>query len=188
MAKVEQTMRRYWWLSVVAGVLLILFGIAALFWPGLTLVLYILLFSILMIVWGILVIVDSFSLMKIDSTWWLELLFGVLALILGVFLAKNPDVSFGVIVILTAASFIARGLIDVLSSLFGEKRNDTTGLKIITIIAGVLGIIAGIAILNYPIASGVAFAWIAGLYAVLVGTLMVSASVIAREEVEKLRR
>lgn len=188
MAKLEKTVRRYWWMSVVSGVLLVLFGIAALFWPGLTLATYVVLFSVLMVAWGVIVIIDAFSSVKSDSLWWLELLFGILALIAGVFLVKNPEISFGTIILITAAAFIVRGVVDIVSSLFGERRKASTGMKVLAIVVGVLGIVAGIVTLNYPVATGVAFTWVAGLYALVVGTLMISASIMERDELEQLTK
>lgn len=186
MVKKESIVQRLWWMSVIAGILLILFGIAALFWPGLTLAIFVVLFSVLMVAWGIIVIVDAFSSMKYDNLWWLELVFGILALIAGVVLIKNPALSFSTIIIITAAAFIVRGLVDIVGSLFGTRRRTTSGIRAVSVVLGVLGVIAGIVTLAYPVASGVAFTWVAGLYALIVGALMVSVAVMERDEVEKL--
>ena len=53
-----------WWLGVVAGIITIFFGIAALFWPGLTLVTFVYLFSAFVLALGVVSIIKSLASIK----------------------------------------------------------------------------------------------------------------------------
>jgi len=68
-----------WWLFLLQGVAAVFFGIAAIFWPQLTLVTLVFLFSAFILVWGIAEIINGFMSIKRRDTWWLSLIFGLAA-------------------------------------------------------------------------------------------------------------
>jgi len=163
-------------LLVSEGVLAILAGIAMLFWPGLTLVFLIVIFGIYILVWGIIELIRSLLSIGKTGTWWLELIFSVLLIGLGVFLLRNTLITLALVILLVGFTFIVRGLIDLLMAFFSQDRQvkeDRTFL----IISGIIGLVAGVITLSQPIASGIAFVWIVGLYAVLSGSLLVARAV-----------
>ncbi|HAC55859.1 TPA: hypothetical protein DCF80_00010 [Candidatus Saccharibacteria bacterium] len=164
-----------WWLGVVAGIITIFFGIAALFWPGLTLVTFVYLFSAFVLALGVVSIIKSLASIKGSSgVWWLSLIFGVLAVGLGVYLVRHPNVSFETLILLVGFTFIVRGVFDVVEGIFSER---TSGSKVLFFIAGVLGVLAGVFLLTQPVAGGVAFVWILGLYALIMGPLLIAMSI-----------
>jgi len=163
-------------LLVSEGVLAILAGIAMLFWPGLTLVFLIVIFGIYILVWGIIELIRSLLSIGRSGTWWLELIFSVLLIGLGVFLLRNTLITLALVILLVGFTFIVRGIIDLLMAFFSQDRQvkeDRTFL----IISGIIGLVAGVITLSQPIASGIAFVWIVGLYAVLSGSLLVARAV-----------
>jgi len=163
-------------LLVSEGVLAILAGIAMLFWPGLTLVFLIVIFGIYILVWGIIELIRSLLSIGKNGTWWLELIFSVLLIGLGVFLLRNTLITLALVILLVGFTFIVRGIIDLLMAFFSQDRQvkeDRTFL----IISGIIGLVAGVITLSQPIASGIAFVWIVGLYAVLSGSLLVARAV-----------
>ena len=95
MAKHElsSTAKQLWGLGIGFGVVSILFGIVALFWPGLTVGLLVILFSVFILVWGVIGIIVSISSTSTDKFWWLELIFSILAIGLAVYLLRNPVVA-----------------------------------------------------------------------------------------------
>jgi len=72
---------------------------------------------------------------------------------------------------------IARGVFEVVLALL-EDYNATE--KTLLVIGGVLGVVVGIAILLQPAASGVAFVWILGLYALLTGPMWIALGIDAK--------
>lgn len=170
-----------WWLGVVTGIVTIFFGIAALFWPGLTLATFVYLFSAFILVLGLTSIIKSLvSIKSFTGTWWFSLMFGILALGLGVYLVRHPSVSFETLILLVGFTFIVRGVFDVMEGIFGGR---SAGANVLFFIAGILGVLAGIFMLNQPVAGGVAFVWILGLYALVTGPLLIAMSVKEHNEV-----
>lgn len=166
--------RQLWGLGIATGVVAILFGILALFWPGMTVGLLIVMFGVFVLVWGIVGLIVSLARVGTDKFWWLELVFSLLAIGLAVYLLRNPAVAAGVFVLLFGLTFLVRGIVDLLEGLFDTNR--TSGNRALAMVLGGLGVVAGIITLNYPISAGLAVVWIIGLYAVLYGSLLIAFS------------
>lgn len=175
--------KQLWGLGIAFGVVSILFGILALFWPGLTVALPILLFGVFVLVWGIVGLITSISSMSTDKFWWLELIFSLLAIGLAVYLLRNPEVAAEIFVLFIGLTFLVRGVVDILEGLFDGQR--TGGNRVLAIVLGALGIIAGIITLTYPVTAGLAVVWIIGLYAVLYGALLIAFSFRAQAELKR---
>lgn len=173
--KVIESETDFWWMGVLSGILTMLFGVAALFWPGLTLVTFVYLFSAYVLVWGVISIVRGLiDLTSEVAMWWLALIFGFLAVGVGVYLVRNPLTSFVTLVLLVGFTFIIRGVVDIIAGFSGDR--SSTG-RVLCFIAGGLGVAAGVFMLTQPASAGVAFVWILGLYALLVGPLLIALSV-----------
>jgi len=175
--------KQLWGLAIGQGVLAILFGIVALFWPGLTVALLIVFFSIFILIWGIVGIITSLSTIGKEKFWWLELIFSLLALGLAVYMLRNPAATAGIFVFFFGITFLVRGVVDILQGLFDGNRTGTD--RIFHAIVGVIGIIAGIITLAHPVSAGVAIVWVIGLYAVLYGSMLIAFSFKAQNELKK---
>jgi uncharacterized membrane protein HdeD (DUF308 family) len=79
--------------------------------------------------------------------WWLVLIQGIVTLILGLFLLYRPYGTMLVLVTFLGAYWFVSGIIGLIS-LFWDRSN--MGLKLLF---GILGLIAGLAILSYPLYS-----------------------------------
>ena len=181
---VEETVHELWWLTLLQGILAVFFGIAAIFWPGLTLVALVYLFSAFVLAWGIIEIVRGFLGIGKRGAWWLTLLFGVAGLGVGIYLVRHPKVTFGTFIVVIGLLLIARGIIDIVG-VFVDRQNAHN--KVLWAIVGVAALLAGILVLVQPVAGGVAFVWILGLYALVYGALTISLSIQARELLSEMR-
>ena len=164
-----------WGVVLFRGIAALLFGIAAVFWPGITLVTLVYLFSAYVLASGLITLVSS--LVSSDETWTSRLLLMVVAVIeigVGVYLLRHPTVTFATLILLIGFVLIIRGVIDVVGGLFVSGISATH--KLITIAGGALAAIVGVVMLFQPAASGVAFVWILGLYALIVGPLLIALS------------
>ncbi len=174
-----------WWLGVVQGIVTLLFGIAALFWPGLTLVTLVYLFSAYVLVWGVVEIVRSLTGMQgVMGTWWLNLIFGIVGLGVGVYLVRHPNVTFATLVLLIGFVLIIRGVFDIVASLFVHM---SATAKVMAMIAGIVAVLAGIFVLRQPVTGGVAFVWILGLFSLIMGPLTIALAVDERNMLEESR-
>ncbi len=175
--------KQLWGLGIAFGVVSILFGILALFWPEPTVALMISLFGVFVLVWGVVGLITSLASMSTDKFWWLELIFSLLAVGLAVYLLRNPVEAALIFVFFFGITFLVRGVIDIIEGLFdGKQKGDR---RVLSIVLGVIGILAGIITLSQPVTAGVAIIWIIGLYAVLYGSLLIAFAFRAQAELQK---
>lgn len=175
--------KQLWGLGIAFGVVSILFGVLALFWPGLTVALLILFFGVFVLVWGVIGLITSLSSMSTDKFWWLELIFSLLAVGLAVYLLRNPVEAATIFIFYIGITFLVRGVIDIVEGLFDGRRKGNQ--RVLSIVLGLVGIIAGIIVLSNPVTAGVAIVWIVGLYAVLYGSILIAFAFRAQAELEK---
>jgi uncharacterized membrane protein HdeD (DUF308 family) len=166
--------RSLWWMITLEGTIALLFGLAAIFWPGLTLVALVYVFSAYVLISGIVSIV--FSLASIgNSAWFFRLIVGLVELGVGVYLVRHPGVSAATAILLIGFTLIFRGVLGLVYAFSSD-----TGNRILGVIGGILAVIAGIVILLNPASGGVAFVWVLGLYALIVGPLLIVAGMEAK--------
>jgi len=168
-----RAMRAHWWALTLRGILAVIFGIAAVFWPGITLVTLLYIFSAWILIDGVVCIVTGIAEIGRHQLGFLTLVVGLLELGVGVYLLRHPHVTFATLILLIGFLLIVGGVMGVVSAL--SSRDSATG-KTMSIIIGVAAVLAGILTLFQPAASGVAFVWILGLYALITGPLMIALS------------
>ena len=159
-------------LIVAQGVMAILFGIAALFWPDTTVRVFAVLFGAFVLVWGITLLIKGLFNMPKRHLWWLELIFGVLILGLGVFLVRNPGVTLAWLILMVGFTFIARGIVDVIEAFF-SKDKAVKNSRWVYLLSGLVSFVAGIIVLLHPVTSGLAFIWVVGLYTIIEGVILI---------------
>lgn len=178
-----KTINELWWLLLIQGIVAVFFGLASIFWPGLTLTALVYLFSAFVLAWGIVEIIYGFLGVGRRHSWWLTLVFGIAGLGAGIYLVRHPQVSFTALILIIGLLLIGRGILDIVS-IFLEKQGSTH--KALSAIIGVAAVGAGIIILFQPVSGGVAFVWVLGLYAFIYGALTIALAIQAREALSAL--
>lgn len=170
----ESSLKDMWGALAVRGMAAIAFGIAAVFWPQITLVTLVYLFGAYILVSGIVNLIVGLTNLKDENSIWTRVLVLLVALLevgIGVYLLRHPLVTFATLILLIALALIIRGLFDIFTGIFGEGGASYRTLMVIGgLVAGAVGVI----LLFQPAASGVAFVWVLGLYALITGPLMVA--------------
>ena len=161
------------WVLAVQGIVSLLFGIAAIFWPGLTLGTLVLLFSAYIVVMGVVSIYYGVTGISKRQGWIWTLLVGFLELAVGVYLVRNPNVVFSTLILLIGFILIARGIFDTVTAFTDDMASSA---RVMRVIVGLLAFIAGIVVLRYPVSSGVGFVWVLGLFALISGPIMIGLS------------
>lgn len=177
--------RDLWWIGVVEGSIAVLFGIAAVFWPGLTLVTLVYLFGAYVLVWSVLEMLKGVMSVGKSNHWFLTLIFGLFGLGVGVYLVRHPAVTFTTLVLLIGFVLIVRGLVNIISP-FLERGADATS-KVLSVIAGIVALVVGIIVLREPVSGGVAFVWILGLFALIFGPITIASAFDMRKALESKR-
>ncbi len=166
--KVEEYVEDLWWLFVLQGIATLVFGVTALFLPGLTLATLVILFAVYAVVLGVIELVHGFSSIGKNGSWWFSLLIGLVLAGIGIYLIRNPLTALGVFIILVGAMVLARGVFDLVVAAFFTRRTDSRWLWAIS---GALGVVAGVILWSNPVSGGIAFVWVLGLYALVAGSI-----------------
>jgi uncharacterized membrane protein HdeD (DUF308 family) len=162
-----------WWAFVLGGVATLIFGVAAVFWPGITLLVLLYLFSAYVLVSGVVDAMAGLSVLDTAETWFLPVILGAFELGVGVYLLRHTTLKFGTFIALIGFTLIARGVIEAVVAYF----NSAAAMKVraLSYLSGLVSLVAGIVILFAKQSGGVTFVWLLGTYALVVGILQISA-------------
>jgi uncharacterized membrane protein HdeD (DUF308 family) len=154
------------WLAV-RGVIAIGFGVAALIWPGVTILALALLFGAYVLIDGIGMLIDAFRGHRSGGQRAAYAIAGLLGVIAGLVTLVWPGITALVLVILVGAWAVVTGVLGVLAA---TRIPGSWPL----IVLGVLSIVAGVLILFRPRAGAFAIAAVIGIYAIIAGVLMLA--------------
>jgi len=176
-ASVLERLSEHWGWLLLLGVITVVAGIAALAWPGLTLLVVAVLFGAQLIVMGIFRFVSAFA--SDDVTGGnrvLLALLGVLSLFIGLYAVRHVLISLLALALLLGIYWIISGTMELYMALAhrGLKNRGWTGVM------GVLGVLAGLIVLVYPAISLLTLAIVLGIWLIVRGVMEVSLAFNAR--------
>ncbi|MEJ2286392.1 MAG: HdeD family acid-resistance protein [Desulfobacterales bacterium] len=160
---------KYWWTFVIRGLLAIAFGLIALVWPGITLIVLVFLFGFYAILEGILSIIAAVINRGMRS-WWVLLLEGLASLIVGCAAFIWPGLTAVVLLIFIAIWAILTGLLEIWAAV--QLRKEIRGEWILAL-TGIISILIGIILFTNPGAGALAVVWMIGIYAAIFGALLI---------------
>ena len=161
---------RNWWLVALRGLAALAFGILTLVYPALSLTLLVLLFGAYAFVDGVFIIFSAIA-RRGERHWVALLVSGILAVGIGVLTFVMPQVTALALVLLMAAWAVVTGLGQIVAGV--RLRKLITG-EWLLILAGVLSVIFGAMLAVFPGAGALAVALWIGLYAAVLGILLIA--------------
>ena len=164
-----QDLADHWGLVAAMGVASIVLGLLAMFYPGVTIVTIGIFFAAWLFVSGAYEVVTSFTRDGDTGGRVLHALIGVLAVIVGFALLRTPFQSVEVFIFVLGIFWLIQGIMTFIAA-FAVKQGRNWRL-----FSGILGILAGIIILVYPITSAVTLAFIGGIWLLILGVTQVIA-------------
>ncbi|ALL68757.1 putative membrane protein [Paraburkholderia caribensis MBA4] len=173
----DELLGRAWWMLILRGTVALLFGTLALFWPGLTLLLLIALFSVYALASGVVAIVAAIRYRATHGSWWVPLLLGICSVGAGVIAALVPGITALVLVAVIGANAIITGVLDLIAATRLHRRLRNAWMLVVT---GVLSVLFGIFVLLFPGAGALALVWLIAVYALFTGALLVVIGITAR--------
>jgi len=162
-----------WWVLLVRGIAAILFGLAAMVWPGLTIGALILMFGAFAIVDGVGALFAAFAHRGEAQYWWATALEGVVGILLGILVMVWPGISAIALLFWIAAWAIVTGVFEVVSAI--QLRKEISG-EFWLILSGVLSILFGIFAFIRPGAGALAVIWVIAIYAIVFGITLIMLS------------
>jgi len=156
-----------WWLLLLRGIAAVVFGVLAIFWPGVTLLALAYLFAAYALVDGICalgaaVFGHTGSMMP---RWWLAFV-GVIGILAGLLAFAWPGLTAFVLLLLIASWAIVIGVLEVVGAIYLRKEIEGEWWLIIS---GLLSVAFGVILFVQPGAGALALIWVIGIYAILAG-------------------
>lgn len=158
-----------WWVLAVRGLVALLFGLASLLWPGMTLLGFLLLFAAYALTGGIVSVIGALRHRKSDSEWWMLLLIGLVGIGAGAIAVLHPGLTVLVLLLLIGANALVTGVLDIAAAIRLRRVIHDEWLMILN---GAAAVLFGVLMFLFPAVGGVALVWMIGTYAVVTGALM----------------
>jgi uncharacterized membrane protein HdeD (DUF308 family) len=173
---------QYWWAMVAQGVLSVVIGMLAIFYPGPALLAAALVFGAYAFVDGVLLLISAFAGRRgrRPGGGWIGL--GILGVAVGALTFSSPMSTVLALVYALAAWSIARGILQIAAAVELRRVIENEWLLITT---GFISISYGILVLLLPLAGIVAMAWMFGVYSVASGVLLISLGLSFKPRVSK---
>jgi uncharacterized membrane protein HdeD (DUF308 family) len=160
-----------WWKLLLRGIVAIVFGVVAFYWPGATLL-------SLAYVWGIYALADGMLALwaaisgdgaDTSSRWWLAFV-GITGIAAGLATFFWPGITALALLMLIAAWAIVTGVMQIWGAI--QLRREIDG-EWLLILSGLLSIVFGIFLFAQPDAGALAVVYTIGIFAILIGCLYV---------------
>lgn len=162
----EISIYKNWWLLAIKGILVTIFGIAAVFFPGVTLATLMIYFGILIVASGLFLLIGAFSHIK-DNKHWANWLFeGVLDIIIGIIIIIYPQLTIDLFIIIVGIWAVTVGFTQLFSALRAHKTGRARWLMLLN---ALIVVIFGIVLFLNPTESSAALTMLVGVFAIVFG-------------------
>jgi uncharacterized membrane protein HdeD (DUF308 family) len=162
---------RAWGWVLAFGIITLLTGLAALVWPGRTLIVVAVLFGIQLIVMGIFRFVAAFASDDLTGgTRVLLALLGVLSLIIGLYAVRHVLITLLALALLLGIFWVVSGTVELFTAL-SHRGMQGRGW---TAFMGILSIVSGIIVLAYPGISLLVLAVVLSIWLLVFGAMQIT--------------
>jgi uncharacterized membrane protein HdeD (DUF308 family) len=162
----------HWWIPVVRGVCAIIFGLAAIAWPGETLFALMVIFGGFCFVDGAIALAAAIRFASAHERWVVLSIEGLLGVLVGVVALMSPGIVGFFFIKFVAVWAIFSGALELVAA-FRVRRSLADELFLLS--SGVLSVVLGLVVAFLPADIGLlAWIWAIGLYAILFGALTIA--------------
>ena len=175
---------RHWIWRLAFGILTLLAGVAAVAWPGPTVIAIAVLFGIQLVIVGIFQFVSAFA--GGDQSGGVRVLsavLGLFAFIIGLYAIRHVLVSVVALALLLGIFWVVNGFTEIFNALAhrDSPHRGWTGFM------GVLSILAGIVVLAYPGISLITLALVLGVWLIIYGVMEIAMAFRVRSAVGRVQ-
>lgn len=168
-----------WWLLALGGVAAIVLGVLTAAWPGITVVVLMVLFGVLAFVHGVFAVGGSLLNREAYKHWWLMLLGGLASIVVGILVFAWPGITALVLLYLIAAWALLIGIVSIIIAIRMRKEIKSAWMPILI---GIISVAFGIVAFAWPIAGALTIVWLIALFAISFGILLLALAHMARSE------
>jgi uncharacterized membrane protein HdeD (DUF308 family) len=165
---------RSWRVILVWGLVTLVAGIATIAWPGRTIVVVAVLVGIQFFVSGVVRLMGAFSLAGEGHRSW-DVIVGLGSVVVGILCLKDVFQTIAALTLIIGVMWVVQGIAEFFVGVAGLTRH-----RGLTTLMGILGFVAGVVVLTYPITSVLALAWVLGVWLTAYGIMQIAAAVAVR--------
>jgi uncharacterized membrane protein HdeD (DUF308 family) len=161
---------RSWWVLLVLGLVTLVAGIGTIVWPGRTIVVVAILIGIQFLVSGVVRLVGAFALEGEGHRAW-DVIVGLGSVVVGILCLRDVFQTIAALTLIIGIMWVVQGIAEFFGGVAGLSRH-----RGLTILMGILGFVAGVVVLAYPITSVLALAWVLGVWLTAYGIMQIAAA------------
>ena len=165
---------RSWWMILAWGAVTLIAGVGTIVWPGRTIVVVAILIGIQFFVSGILRLISAFAFEGEGHRAW-DVLVGLASVVVGILCLKDVFQTIAALSLIVGILWVVQGISEFFAGVAGLSMH-----RGLTILMGILGFVAGVVVLTYPITSVLALAWVLGVWLTAYGIMQIAAAVAVR--------
>ena len=169
-ADAQALVKRAWWVFVVGGLAMTVFGLLAFSNPGLALFVMATFFAASVLVDGVSNILGALQNRDKDG-WWILLLVGLLGAVVGGYALFNPPLSIMAFILIVAFEAMVLGALLVM---LGYKVRKATRREWLLYLMGALSILFGILVIANPITASRTIVYMIASWSLVIGVLKVA--------------
>ncbi len=167
------SLARNWWAILVRGIVAIIFGLVAFFWPGATGVGLVILFGAFAFVDGIFALVAAIRAAEAHNRWVSLLIEGIIGLIIAVVTIYDLRLTAIALYVTIAAWAILTGILELVAAVQLRKMIPNEWLLVL---GGLASLVFGVLLIVYPLVGILTVIYLIGAYAIVFGVLLISLS------------
>jgi uncharacterized membrane protein HdeD (DUF308 family) len=153
-----------WWSFAMRGAFALLFGIGALSYPGLTVLVLIIFFGVYALIDGLTGLIMGIG----EKKWYVYLLLGVISVLAGLFALVRPGATALALLWLIGIWAVVKGITEIVAAI--QIRKEVEGEWAIAL-SGVVSVLFGAFVLARPGEGALAVVWLIAIYALVHGIL-----------------
>jgi uncharacterized membrane protein HdeD (DUF308 family) len=158
-----------WWLMLLRGFCGLLFGVAAILAPGVTILSLVVVFAVYMVADGVFGLISAVMAGQRGERWGLLVAESLFNFVVGLVMLLDPEITIFTFMLLIAAWAIMTGAL-----MIGAAINHRRDGKLPLVIGGLVSVVFGIVLAIGPLVGAVVLTWWLGLYALIFGGALVA--------------
>jgi len=163
-----------WGWILLRGLASIAFGAMAILWPGLTIVVLVIMWGAWAFVDGVTSLITAYQARDGGKPVWPLVLIGVLGLGAGCITFFAPGLAAATLLLFIAWWAIVTGVFEIVHAIRVRKSIDNEWMLILS---GVLSVVVGLYMLSSPAGGALAIVWVIAFWSILFGVLLCSAAI-----------
>ena len=169
-ADAQALVKRAWWVFIVGGIAMVVFGVLAFASPGIALFALATFFAASVLVDGVSNIVGSLQNREKDG-WWILLLMGLLGAVVGAYALFNPPLSIMAFILIVAFEAMVLGVFLIM---LGYKVRKASSREWVLYLAGALSFLFGFLVIANPVTGSRTVIYMIASWSLVIGVLKVA--------------